>query len=70
MEQDLVVLCQALYHSIKEEEWIEMGEKLREVSKKTGVKKAGERVAGLGKVAKTLKESFFSAKEEQEVGLA
>ena len=51
MEEDWVVLCQAMYQSIKEEEWIEMHEKLREVIRKIGVKGSGQWVAGLGKVA-------------------
>ena len=37
MDEDCVVLCQALYESTQEEDWI---------------KKAGQRVAGLGKVAR------------------
>ena len=42
--------------------------KLKEATKKNDVKKAGKKEAGLGKVAwrKTSKESFCSAKVEQE----
>ena len=58
--KDWVVLSQALCQSIKEEEWIETHEKLKEVSKKVGVKKAGERVG-----RPWTKEAFFSATEEQ-----
>ena len=44
-----------------------MHEKSKEVCEKIGVKMAGQRVAGLGKVAwrKTPPESFFSAKVER-----
>ena len=63
-----MVLRQAPFQSIKEEEWMEMHERLNEVTKKIGVKKAGQRVVGLGEVGwrKTSKESFFSTKVEQE----
>ena len=59
MDEDLVVLCQAPYQSIKQEEWAEMHEEQKEVTEKIGVKKAGQSVVGLGKVAwrKTQKES-------------
>ena len=45
-----------------------MHETLKDVTRKIGVKTAGQRVAGLGEVAwrKTSKESFFSAKVERE----
>ena len=45
-----------------------MHEKFKEVSEKIEVKKAGQKVAGLGKVAwrKTLKESCVSATVQQE----
>ena len=36
---------------MKKEEWIDMHGKLKEVSKVIFVKKAGQRVAGLGNVA-------------------
>ena len=62
MEEDWVVLRQALYQSIKES--IEMHETLKEVTRKIEVKKAGQRGKGLGKVAwrKTLKVTFLSAR--------
>ena len=62
-----VMLCQALYQSIKEEEWTEMHETSKDVTEMIGVKKAGQKVAGVGEVAwrKTSKESYFSAKVEQ-----
>ena len=68
MEEERVELCQAPYQSIKEEEWLEMHEKLQEVTKKIGVMLGGHKVADLGKVAwrKTSKESFFAAEVEQE----
>ena len=61
-----MVLCQALYKSSGEEEWTELHEQVKSLQKKIGVKKAGQSVAGLGKVAwrKTQEESF-SAKDEQ-----
>ena len=37
MEEDWVVLCQALNQSIKEKEWKEMHDELTDVSKKIGV---------------------------------
>ena len=54
MEEDWRMLCTTLHESIgEEEEW-------------TGMNKGGQHVAGLGRVLrKTLKEGFFSAKEEQ-----
>ena len=63
MEENSVVLCLEM----REEEWIERHEKVKDVSKHIGVKKAGQRVPGSGKVAwrKTVK----SAKEEQERAL-
>ena len=65
MDEDLVVLCQALYQSI-EEEWTEMHERLQELCWEVGVKKAGQRIAGLGRVAwrKTEKEPFFSKRRD------
>ena len=64
IDEDSVVLCQALYQSI-EEEWTEMHERLQELCWKVRVKKAGQRIAGLGRVAwrKTEKEPFSSAKK-------
>ena len=50
MEEDWVVLCQASFQSIKEEDWIEMHEKLKDVTRKIGVKEAGQRVVGAGEV--------------------
>ena len=38
MEEDWVVLCQALYQSTGEEEWTEMHERFKELCKKIGVK--------------------------------
>ena len=45
-----------------------MHEKLKEVARKIGVGKAGQRVAGRGKVTwkRTSKEAFLSANVEQE----
>ena len=45
----------------RREEWVEMHEKLKEVARKIGVGKAGQGVAGRGKVAwkRTSKEVFF-----------
>ena len=62
---DGVVLCQALCKSSGEEEWTDMFEKLREVCRKIGVKNAGRRMAGLGKVAwrKTEREPFLSTRK-------
>ena len=57
-EKDWVVLCQAHFQLIKEEEWIER----RETTKKNGVTSAGQRIAGEGG---TLTEGSFPAKEEQ-----
>ena len=47
------------------QEWTDMFERLREVSRKIGVKNAGQRMAGLGKVAwrKTEREPFLSARK-------
>ena len=55
--------CQALRLPMMEE-WTEMHGRLKHITRKIGVKKAGQRVAGLGK--KTSKESFSSAKADQE----
>ena len=52
MEEDWVVFCQALFQSIKEVACIERRGKLKKVTWKIGVKKkAGQRGAGLGKLA-------------------
>ena len=63
MEEDWVVLChRLLFQSIKEEEWTEMHETLKEVTRRIGVKKDGQRIAGLGRLAwrNLWKESFLS----------
>ena len=51
MEEDWVVLCQALYQSIGEEEWTKMHEKLK------------KRGFGQGGVAKDGDEDFLLSKE-------
>ena len=51
MEEDWVVLCQALYQSIGKGEWSDMHESFQEVCRNIGVNKAGQRIAGLGKLA-------------------
>ena len=40
-------LCQALFQPIKEEAWLEMHEKMKDITRKIEVKRAGQRVAGL-----------------------
>ena len=52
----------------RREEWVEMHEKLKEVARQVGVGKAGQRVAGRGRVAwkRTSKETFLLANVEQE----
>ena len=50
MDEDWVVLCQALYQLIGEEEWPKMHERFEEACRKTRAKKAGQRIAGLRKV--------------------
>ena len=67
MEEDLVVLCQALYQSIGEEEWSGMHESLKEV----GVKKAGRRIAALGNLAwrKSEKDHLFSSERDFQVAI-
>ena len=54
MEENWVVLCQAPYPFVKLLEWIEMLEKLKDISKTTGLKKSWRRgeLAGLCKVAR------------------
>ena len=66
MEEVWVVLCQAMFQSIKGEEWMKMYEKLEDVIRKSDAKKGAQRCASQGKVVwtKTLKESFLSVKEE------
>ena len=61
-----MVLCQALFQSITEDGWTGMHEKLN-VTRKLGVSKAWQRVAGPVQVAwrKTSTGPFFSAKVEQ-----
>ena len=62
-----MVLCRALCQSTGDEEWTEMHERLNISVQGNGSKDNRTKAAGLGKVAwrKTLKEAFFSAKEEQ-----
>ena len=50
MEENWVGLCQALYTAIGVEGWRNVRETLAEVSKKIGVEKAGQKVAGSGDV--------------------
>ena len=50
-QEDWVVLRQALYQSIGEEEWTDMHERFKEACRKIGVKKNGQKDDGLGKVA-------------------
>ena len=45
MEGDWVVLRHALFLAIQEEEWIQMHDKLEEVTRKIGVHSAGQRDA-------------------------
>ena len=58
MEEGWRVLCDALYQSIREEEWNELHEKFMDVSKNLGVKK---------KLAwrKSLRKDFFSANKSK-----
>ena len=51
MDEDWVVLCPALCQSILQEEWIDMPKQLKDDCRKIEVKNAGQKVAGLGKVA-------------------
>ena len=55
-------LCQVPFQSIKEDEWTEMHEKLKEGTQRSGGKKAGQRVAW----RRTSTESFFTPKIERE----
>ena len=59
------------HHSLREEEWDEMHEKSKEVSKKFGVTNAGQKVVGLGKLAwrKSLQEDLFSAEKRTGKGV-
>ena len=51
-QEDWVVLCQALYQWIGEEEWSDMHDILaKRVSKHIGVKKAAQRIAGVANLA-------------------
>ena len=60
MEVDWVVLCQAPYQSIKEDEWIEVHEILKEVTKQIRVKKTGRRCwLGKGGVEADIEGVFF-----------
>ena len=45
-------IARALYQTMRDEEWTGMHEKLYEVSEKIGVTKAGQKVAGLGKLVR------------------
>ena len=65
MEEDWVVLCYTLYHSTEEEEWSDLHESLKEVCKKMGVKKDGQRIAELGRLgmAHIRQGTFFSPKK-------
>ena len=67
MEEDRVLLCQALHQSIRDAESNEMHEKLREVLNEIGANMAGQKVVELKKLAwrKSLKEEFFFAKERE-----
>ena len=47
MDEDWVVLCQALYEAIGMRDWRVMHEKLKEVSKTIGVAKPGQKFAGM-----------------------
>ena len=62
MEEHWAVLCQASYQSIREEEWNQIYEKLKEVSKNIGVKNTDQKVAGLRTLAwrRSLKEKTSS----------
>ena len=69
MEGDWVAICQALHQVSEAAEWRERERctnKVKEVSKCTGVKKAGKRVAGLGKLPwrKEEEQRFISEKDE------
>ena len=71
MDEDLVVLCQALYQSI-EEEWTEMQERLQELCWEVGVKKAGQRInywSGQGGVAKDGEGTFLLEKKGLEIAV-
>ena len=51
VEEDCLLLRQALFQSIKEEEWIDMHEQLKEDTRQVGVQKSSAEV--LTKVART-----------------
>ena len=61
-----MVLCQAVYQSIGEEEWIEMHEQCKSLQT-DGSEESDRRWTGPGKVAwrSTQNEPFFSAKDKQ-----
>ena len=64
MEEDWVVLCQALYLSIGEEVQSSMHESLTEVCTKREVKKAVHRIAGLAGWRMSDREPFSSPRED------
>ena len=55
VEEDWVAICQALYQGIVAMDWGEMRNKMKKLSR-CGVKKAGQRVEGLEKLAWRRKE--------------
>ena len=68
VEEDWV-LCQPLYRTNGVEEWREMQKALKEVSKKIGMKKAEQKVAGSGEVAyKELKRRSAICESSLKVG--
>ena len=68
MEEVWEVLGQAMFQSIKGEEWMKMYEKLKDVIRKSDAKKGSQGSVSQVKVVwtKTLKEIFISVKEESE----
>ena len=66
--EDRVVLCVALFQSIKEKESIQMHETLKEVTR-LEERRLGRGLLVLGTVA-WLKENFCSAREEQDIDQA
>ena len=72
MDEDWVVLCQSLYQSSGRRVDRHARNVQKKVCRKMRVKKVGQRIVGLGKVAwrKTEKEPFFSSKScmQQKVG--
>ena len=63
MDEEWVVLCQALFQSIKEEEWTEKHKEWKEVTRQ--VRKARQRVVGKVALRKTSKESSSQPKLKQ-----